>query len=95
MCIRDSRISDLIYEKITGERGLSGTRIAYVAGGGGSWYLVVADADGQNPRMILRSGQPIMSPAWSPDGAKLAYVSFEGRRPQIVVQDVYLSLIHI
>jgi len=83
------RISDLIYEKITGERGLAGTRIAYVAGGGGSWYLVVADADGQNPRMILRSGQPIMSPAWSPDGARLAYVSFEGRRPQIVVQDVY------
>lgn len=83
------RISDLIYEKITGEKGLAGTRIAYVAGGGGSWQLIVADADGQNPRMILRSGQPIMSPAWSPDGVKLAYVSFEGRRPQIVVQDVY------
>lgn len=83
------RISDLIYEKITGEKGLAGTRIAYVAGGGGVWFLIVADADGQNPRMILRSGQPIMSPAWSPDGSRLAYVSFEGRRPQIVVQDVY------
>jgi len=83
------RISDLIYEKLTGEKGLAGTRIAYIAGGGGSWQLIVADADGQNPRMILRSGQPLMSPAWSPDGTKLAYVSFEGRRPQIVVQDVY------
>lgn len=83
------RISDLIYEKLTGEKGLAGTRIAFVAGGGGTWFLVVADADGQNPRVILRSGQPIMSPAWSPDGSRLAYVSFEGRRPQIVVQDVY------
>lgn len=83
------RISDLIYEKLTGEKGLAGTRIAYVASGGGSWYLVVADADSQNPRVILRSSQPIMSPAWSPDGGKLAYVSFEGRRPQIIVQDVY------
>jgi TolB protein len=83
------RISDLIYEKLTGEKGLAGTRIAYVASGGGSWYLVVADADGQNPRVILRSSQPIMSPAWSPDSGKLAYVSFEGRRPQIIVQDVY------
>lgn len=83
------RISDLIYEKITGEKGLAGTRIAFVAGGGGAWYLAVADADGKNPQVILRSAQPIMSPAWSPDGSKLAYVSFEGRKPQIVVQDVY------
>lgn len=82
------RISDLIYEKLTGDKGLAGTRIAYVAGGGGTWYLVVADADGQNPQTILRSSQPIMSPAWSPDGSRLAYVSFEGRHPQIVVQDV-------
>ena len=51
--------------------------------------LVVSDADGQNPNVILRSSQPIMSPSWSPDGSRLAYVSFEGRRPQIVVQEVY------
>lgn len=83
------QISDLIYEKLTGEKGLASTRIAYVASGRNSWYLVVADADGQNPRVILRSNQPIMSPAWSPDGGKLAYVSFEGRRPQIIVQDLH------
>ncbi len=82
------RISDLIYEKLTGEKGLAGTRIAFVTAGGGGWFLVVADADGQNPQVILRSSQPIMSPAWSPDGSRLAYVSFEGRRPQIVVQEV-------
>ena len=83
------RISDLIYEKLTGEKGLASTRIAYVTSSRNSWYLIVGDADGQNPRVILRSNQPIMSPAWSSDGGKLAYVSFEGRRPQIIVQDLY------
>jgi TolB protein len=83
------RISDLIYEKITGRQGLASTRVAFVGRGGGSWFLVVADADGQNSQIILRSTQPIMSPSWSPDGRRLAYVSFEGRRSQIVVQDVY------
>lgn len=83
------RISDLIYEKLTSEKGLAGTRIAYVAFGHGAYYLVVSDADGHNPQVILRSSQPIMSPSWSPDGSRLAYVSFEGRRAQIIVQDVY------
>jgi len=83
------RISDLIYEKLTGEKGLAATRIAYIASNRGFWYLVVADADGQNPRVILRSSQPLMSPSWSPDSGKLAYVSFEGRQPKIIVQDVY------
>lgn len=83
------RISDLIYEKLTGEKGLSSTRVAFVTAGQRGWFLVVADADGQNSKVILRSNQPIMSPSWSPDGSRLAYVSFEGRRPQIIVQEVY------
>lgn len=86
-------ISDLIYEKLTGERGAFGTRIAYVTANrqtqDSSYALVVADADGHNPQVILRSSLPVMSPAWSPDGSKLAYVSFEERKSQIVVQDVY------
>lgn len=87
-------ISDLIYEKLTGERGAFNTRIAYIttnqqAGGTALYNLVVADADGYNPQVILRSSQPLMSPAWSPDGNRLAYVSFEDRRAQIIVQDVY------
>ncbi|MFO1352351.1 MAG: Tol-Pal system beta propeller repeat protein TolB [Gammaproteobacteria bacterium] len=86
-------ISDLIYEKLTGERGAFGTRIAYVTavrrGPAFSYTLSVADADGYNPHVILRSSQPLLSPAWSPDGNRLAYVSFENRRAQIFVQDVY------
>jgi TolB protein len=82
------RISDLIYEKLTGEKGLAGTRIAFVAGGGGTWFLVVADADGQNPRVILRSGQPIMSPAWSPDGRRLAVTLSKDGNPEIYAMDV-------
>ncbi len=53
------------------------------------YTLVVADSDGYNPQVVLRSPLPVMSPAWSPDGNRLAYVSFEGRRSQIVVQDLY------
>ncbi|MDX1606743.1 MAG: Tol-Pal system beta propeller repeat protein TolB [Candidatus Competibacterales bacterium] len=86
-------ISDLIYQQLTGERGAFSTRIAYVSADravdGGIYTLSVADADGFNARVILRSDQPLMSPAWSPDGTRLAYVSFENRRAQVVVQDVY------
>ena len=86
-------ISDLIYEKLTGERGAFNTRVAYVnvtdSTTNPSYTLSVADADGFNPQSILRSPQPLMSPAWSPDGRQLAYVSFEKRRAQIVVQDLY------
>lgn len=83
------RISDLIYERLTGEPGAFDTRIAYVTQQGGTYSLVVADSDGHNPVVVLRSTEPVMSPAWSPEGARLAYVSFEGKRAQVVVQDVY------
>ncbi|HXG28377.1 MAG TPA: Tol-Pal system beta propeller repeat protein TolB [Nevskiales bacterium] len=83
------KIADLIYEKLTGEPGAFDTRIAYITVAGGTYSLVVADADGFNPHVVLRSTEPLMSPAWSPDGNRLAYVSFEGKRAQIVVQDVF------
>ncbi|MEZ5582264.1 MAG: Tol-Pal system beta propeller repeat protein TolB [Candidatus Competibacteraceae bacterium] len=86
-------ISDLIYQTLTNERGAFDTRIAYVTAntrsGAGEYTLMVADSDGYNPQVVLRSSEPLMSPSWSPDGNRLAYVSFENRRMQIVVQDVY------
>ncbi len=85
-------ISDIIYEKLTGQRGAFSTRIAYVTATGSakdrSYSLQVADADGHNPHEILQSSQPIMSPAWSPDGGRLAYVSFEGGHASIYIQDL-------
>lgn len=85
------QISDMIYENLTGEPGAFDTRIAYVTEvredrGKNQYSLTVADADGYNPRVALKSGQPIMSPAWSPDGHRLAYVSFENGRPEIYIQ---------
>jgi len=81
------RIADRMYEKITGVRGVFSTRIAYVLqASGGRYELQVADADGQNPQVMLRSTQSIISPAWSPDGTRLAYVSFESGKPVIYVQ---------
>ncbi len=91
------RISDIIYEALTGEKGAFGTRIAYVtstvwqANNVRYYALYVADIDGYNPQLIIRSKEPLMSPAWSPDGRKLAYVSFESRRPVIMVQDVFTA----
>jgi TolB protein len=86
------RVSDAIYEKIVGVRGAFATRIAYVAVNGRppaqTFQLIVADADGENPRMILESHQPLMSPAWSADGQWLAYVSFENHRSAVFVQEV-------
>ena len=84
------RISDLVFERLTGIRGAFSTRIAYVAVDGKPpaqrYRLLVSDADGYNPRTVLESREPIMSPAWSPDGQNLAYVSFEGKASAIYVQ---------
>lgn len=85
-------IADIIYEKLTGVRGVFATRIAYVLVQGNNrsplYSLQVADADGFNPKPILTSKEPIMSPAWSHDGKQVAYVSFENRRAQIYISTV-------
>lgn len=80
------QIADRIYEKITGVRGVFSTRIAYVLQAGNNYELQIADADGQNPQVMLRSKQSIISPAWSPDGKRLAYVSFESGKPVVYMQ---------
>ena len=84
------QVSDLVYERLTGIRGVFGTRLAYVAVEGRApnrnHRLVVSDADGYNPRTVAQSSQPLMSPAWSPDGQNLAYVSFEGGVSAVYVQ---------
>ena len=84
------RIADLVFERLTGVPGAFSTRIAYVAVDGKPpaqrYRLLVADADGYNPRTVLESREPVMSPAWSPDGQNLAYVSFEGKASAIYVQ---------
>jgi len=82
------RIADYVYEKLTGEKGVFSTRIAYVAKAGQRHTLLVADADGENARATLTSPEPIISPSWAPGGAQLAYVSFESRKPVIYSHDV-------
>lgn len=82
------RIADLIYEKLTGDKGVFSTRIVYVNRQTKSYSLIVADSDGYNEQVVLRQKQPIMSPAWSPDGAHLAYVSFETGHAAVFVQSL-------
>jgi TolB protein len=82
------RIADFIYEKLTGEKGVFSTRIAYVTKTANRYNLWVADSDGENAQSALASGEPIISPAWSANGAQLAYVSFESRKPVVYVHEV-------
>jgi len=86
------RISDIIYEKLTGQPGAFATLIAYVISdsknGQQEYQLQLADSDGYNPKTLLTSRQPLMSPSWAPDGRKLAYVSFEKGRASIFTQDI-------
>jgi len=86
------QIADAIYEKITGVRGAFFTRIAYITavglGNNTSYSLLVADSDGFNPQVVARSKESLLSPAWSPDGKKIAYVSFESGNSNIYVQDI-------
>ena len=82
------RIADYVYEKLTGEKGIFSTRIAYVTKNGGRYNLWVADADGENSQAALASPEPIISPVWSSNGGQLAYVSFESRKPVVYVHSV-------
>ena len=86
------RIADQIYESLTGERGVFATRLAYVTSrsrsGDARVTLRVSDSDGYNPQTIVDSAEPIMSPHWSPDANRLAYVSFEDQRPSIYIQEL-------
>jgi len=82
------KIADVIYEKLTGEPGVFSTRIAYITQQGSQHQLQIADADGDNPQTIVSSKDPLISPRFSPDGSRIAYVSFENRKPVVYVQSL-------
>lgn len=82
------QLADMIYERITGDKGVFSTKIAYVVKTGTRYEVHVADADGVGGQMVFGTNDPIMSPAWSPDGRRLAYVSFERKKAVVFVQDL-------
>lgn len=86
------QIADLVYEKVTGVRGAFWTRVAYITstglGNNIQYALMVADSDGVNPQTVVRSHEPLLSPAWSPDSRKLAYVSYERGNSSIYIQEI-------
>src|SRR5690606_26892949 len=86
------QIADAVYEKILGVPGAFFTRIAYITatgtGSNAQYALMVADSDGYNPQTVVSSPEPLLSPSWSPDGNKLAYVSFEGGNSSIYIHDI-------
>ena len=86
------QIADAVYEKVTGIRGAFYTRIAYVTAVGSGkatrYALMIADSDGFNPQTVVRSAEPLLSPSWSPDGNRLAYVSYEGGNSTIFIQTI-------
>lgn len=87
------QIADVIYEKLTGEPGAFNTRIAYVTReaartGAAVYKLQVADSDGYSPQTVVQTTEPLLSPAWSPDGRRLAYVSFEDKRSKVYLQNI-------
>ncbi len=82
------RIADMVHEKLVGEPGVNATRIAYVSRAANRYTLRITDADGEGAQTALASPQPIISPAWAPDGRRLAYVSFEDGKAVVMVQDV-------
>ncbi|MEO6967070.1 MAG: Tol-Pal system beta propeller repeat protein TolB [Rhodanobacteraceae bacterium] len=86
------QIADQIYQKIIGVRGAFDTRVGYITavgtGNNSQYALIIADSDGYNPQTVVRSHEPLLSPAWSPDGTKLAYVSFEHGNSAIYIQDI-------
>lgn len=82
------RAADYVYEKLTHERGVFSTLIAYVVKRGATYELQIADADGLGDQTILKSYEPIISPTWSPDGRRIAYVSFENKKPVVYVHSI-------
>lgn len=89
------RMADFIYEKLTGEPGIFSTRIAYVIKSANRHELQIADADGSNAQTALASREPIISPTWSPEGSRIAYVSFESKKPVVWVHDLSSGRRHV